>query len=64
MAVSTYVLVAITKKKLGIEASLYSFVQLLGMAVFEKTPISNLFENSESNMDPAEHANQLNLFNL
>jgi hypothetical protein len=64
MAVSTYVLVAIAKKKLGIEASLYSFVQLLGMTVFEKTPISNLFENSESNMDPAEHANQLNLFNL
>jgi hypothetical protein len=38
MAVSTYVLLAIAKEKLGIEASLYSFVQLLGMTVFEKPP--------------------------
>ena len=39
-AVSTYVLIAIIKKELGLEASLYTLLQILSVSVFEKSPIS------------------------
>jgi hypothetical protein len=38
-AIATYVLIAIVKKELGIEASLYTFLQILSVSIFEKTPI-------------------------
>jgi hypothetical protein len=39
IAVSVYVLVAIVRKRLGIEASLYQILQILSVTLFEKTPI-------------------------
>ncbi len=39
IAVSTYLLVAILKKELGIEQSLYTILQILSVSLFEKTPI-------------------------
>ena len=39
IAVSVYVLVAIVRKRLGLEASLYQILQILSLTLFEKTPI-------------------------
>ena len=40
IAVSVYVLVAIVRKRLELEASLYQILQILSLTLFEKTPIS------------------------
>ena len=58
IAVSTYVLIAIIKKKLQIEPSLYTLLQKLSVSIFEKTQLSSAFAAS------AEHeiSRQLNLF--
>ncbi len=42
-AVSTYVLIAIIKKQLGLEASLYTILQILSVSVFEKAFYSTGF---------------------
>ncbi len=42
-AVSTYVLIAIIKNELKLEASLYTLLQILSVSVFEKTLISQAF---------------------
>ena len=39
-AVSTYVLIAIVKKELQLDASLYTLLQILSVGVFEKTPLN------------------------
>ena len=43
IAVSTYVLIAIIKKRLEIQQSLYTILQILSTSIFEKTPILSLF---------------------
>lgn len=64
IAISTYVLLAIIKKKLNLENSLYTFLQLVSILIFEKTPINAMFlENNYTNFLHYD-ANQLNLFNL
>jgi hypothetical protein len=63
IAITVYVLVAIVKKRLKIEASLYTILQILSLTLFEKTPIDQLLKNSELQMSPPENDNQLNLFN-
>ena len=42
-----YLLVAILKKRLGLEQSLYEILQILSITPFEKTPILQLFSSSE-----------------
>jgi len=42
----TYLLIAIAKKKLDMAISLYTFAQTMGLTLFEKTPIKELFNNS------------------
>jgi len=62
IALCIYLLVAITKKKLGIQCSLYTFLQILEVNLFEKRPISSLVaEASKRNSDNLD-SNQLNLF--
>jgi hypothetical protein len=61
-AVCVYVLVAIAKKTLGIETSLYTFLQVLGVTAFEKTPILQVLEGYPSQNATTLPANQLNLF--
>jgi hypothetical protein len=56
-------LVAIVKKRLNTEASLYTILQILSLTLFEKTPIDQLVKNTEVQMDTPESYNQLNLFN-
>jgi transposase len=63
-AVSTYVLIAIVKKELQIDASLYTLLQILSVSVFEKTEISCAFQGDVLSTDLLDPANQLNLFGI
>ena len=62
IAVSVYVLVAIVRKRLGLEASLYQILQILSVTLFEKTPILRALQACDSQCHFAEYGNQLNLF--
>ena len=64
IAVSVYVLVAIIRKRLGLEASLYQILQILSVTLFEKTPILRALQTHESQFDLPDYANQFNLFGL
>ena len=64
IAVSVYVLVAIVRKRLGIEGSLYQILQILSLTLFEKTPILQALQPSDSDNDLGGNGNQLNLFDL
>lgn len=61
-AVSTYVLIAIVKKELQINASLYTLLQILSVSVFERTELSSAFQGDALTSDLLDSANQLNLF--
>ena len=63
-AVSTYVLIAIVKKELQLEASLYTLLQILSVSVFEKTEISRAFQHDAYRFSDVIEANQLNLFDI
>ena len=64
IAVSVYVLVAIVRKRLGLQASLYQILQILSVTLFEKVPILRALEASASQDDLLEDPNQLILFNF
>jgi hypothetical protein len=64
IAVSVYVLVAIVRKTLGLELSLYQILQILSVTLFEKTPILQALQPSDSQANSIDPANQLNLFTL
>jgi hypothetical protein len=64
IAVSVYVLVAIVRKRLNAQTSLYQILQVLSLSLFEKTPISRALQQVDSQDDLPCPANQLNLFNL
>ena len=49
IAISIYVLVAIVRKRLGLEASLYQILQILSVTLFEKTPILQAFSHRTPN---------------
>ena len=63
IAITIYVLVAIVKKRLKIEASLYTILQILSLTLFEKIPLDQLLKNTALQMNMPENDNQLNLFN-
>jgi len=63
-AVATYVLIAIVKKELQLDASLYTCLQILSVSVFEKTQISCALQADPSQIDLPDVANQLNLFDI
>jgi hypothetical protein len=62
IAVSVYVLVAIVRKRLGLEASLYTLLQVLSVTIFEKMPIQSAFLAGSCQTEDAMDDNQLNLF--
>ncbi len=64
IAVSVYVLVAIVRKRLGLEISLYQILQILSVMLFEKTPILQALQPPDSQNDSVASANQLILFDL
>ena len=63
-AVATYVLIAIVKKELQLDASLYTCLQILSVSVFEKTEISCALQADAFPIDMLDAANQLNLFDF
>ena len=62
VAVCVYALVAILKKRLGSEATLYEILQILSVSVFEKTPVAELFQSLRSQNESLSPSNQLELF--
>jgi hypothetical protein len=64
IAVSTYLLVAIVRKRLGLRASLYQILQILSVTLFEKVPILRALEAPSSQDDLLEDPKQLILFNF
>ena len=64
IAVSVYVLVAILKKQLDLDESLYTILQFVSVSIFEKTPISEAFTQRFDRMQKSDYDNQLLLFNL
>ena len=64
IAVSIYVLVAIVRKRLALEMSLYQILQILSIALLEKMPILSLLEAFDSRSDLPDHSNQLILFDF
>jgi hypothetical protein len=64
IAVSVYVLVAIIKKKLQLDASLYTLLQILSVTLFEKMPLQQAFPAGEYILPESVPRNQLNLFTI
>src|SRR2546426_10759825 len=64
IALSIYVLVAIVKKRLSLEISLYKLLQILSITLFEKMPISTAVFDVGSQFDDIDNGNQLELFDL
>ena len=62
IAVSVYVLVAIVKKRLNLDASLYTLLQIFSLTLFEKMPIQQAFQGSDYIPEQGLASNQLNLF--
>ena len=62
IAVSVYVLVAIVKKHLNLDASLYTLLQIFSLTVFEKMPIQQAFAGGDYILEQGNATNQLNLF--
>ena len=62
IAVSVYVLVAIIRKRLKLDASLYTLMQVFSVTVFEKTSIESVILQTADGSEPVMDDNQLNLF--
>src|SRR5258706_609510 len=61
-AVATYVLIAIVRKQLQLDASLYTCLQILSVSLFEKTELSCALQPDDSQTNHPHDANKLNLF--
>jgi hypothetical protein len=62
IAISVYVLVAIVKKRLKLDVSLHTLLQILSVTAFEKSPLQQILGETTMPLDPVNFANQLNLF--
>ena len=63
IAIPVYVLVAIIRKRLNVDADLYRILQILSLTLFEKTQLFQLLAESPRTLGDAQLSNQLNLFN-
>jgi hypothetical protein len=61
IAVSTYVLVAIARKRLNVDLSLHTMLQVLSVTPFEKIPLFQLFSDTDEDRNLPHDDNQLNL---
>ena len=64
IAISVYVLVAIVKKELRIERSLYEILQVLSLTLFEKTPLFQALTTPKHSNSDSTFPNQRTLFDL
>ena len=62
IAISVYLLVAIAKKRLNVNASLYRILQIVSVTVFEKTPLLQALSGLDYQDSDSENSKQLNLF--
>jgi hypothetical protein len=62
IAIATYTLVAIAKKKFMLNQSLYEILQILSISIFDRTPINQLFQTSIKQNFKELNSNQLNIF--
>jgi hypothetical protein len=62
IAISVYVLVATIKKRLDLDASLYTLLQILSVTMFEKIPIQQALQSTAYKLEDTTPYNQLNLF--
>jgi len=62
IAVSTYLLVAIVKKRLGLDHSLHTMLQILSLTQFEKIPVDQVFQKQTNTNKEADLRKQLILF--
>lgn len=62
-AIAVYVLVAIVKKRLGLEKSLYTILQILSLSLFEKEPILSALSHDGFLFEEVDPEKQLSLFN-
>jgi hypothetical protein len=63
-AISVYVLIALVKKRMNFDITLYTFLQILSVSVFEQVDILKLVTNSVGTIPETYTCNQLNLFDL
>ena len=59
--ISVYVLIAIVKKRLKLDRSLYTILQILSVSLFEKTPILQVLSSTDYEDEVLDDDNQLNL---
>jgi len=62
IAIITYVLIAIMKKKLNLKQSLYEILQIVSISIFDKTPLNQLFSDTQLQYFKELNHNQLNMF--
>ena len=63
-AMATYALVAIAKKRFGLDHSLYTILQVLSTALFDKTPVQLVFQRYNDEISNRANSNQLTLFEI
>jgi IS4 transposase len=63
-AIATYVRIAIVKKELQLDASLYTCLQILSVSVFEQPPLACALQLDAPRTEPPADAHQLILYNL
>jgi hypothetical protein len=64
IAISVYLIVAIARKRLGIERDLYTLLQILSVSLFEKVPLQQALSGVDYTVDSGDTRNQLQLFDL
>jgi hypothetical protein len=64
IAMATYALIAIAKKRFRLEHSLYTIFQILSTALFEKTPVQLVFQRYKEEISNSPAPNQLTLFEI
>jgi hypothetical protein len=63
-AMATYALIAIAKKRLALDHSLYTILQILSTVLFEKTPVQLVFQRYNDEISNSGNSNQLTLFEI
>lgn len=64
ISMCVYLLIAILKKRLGLQHSVYTILQVLSVSLFEKKPILSLFDGMDDQSEPHHTRNQLNLWEI
>jgi hypothetical protein len=64
IAMATYALIATAKKRFGLDESLYTILQILSTALFEKTPVPIVFQRYNDEISNSASSNQLTLFEI